>query len=351
MDLLPGVRAGTADTDRLQVHYLEAGPSDGVPVVLVHGNLTTGRFFESFMSAAAEGPYRFLAPDMRGFGRTERVPIDVTRGLRDWSDDVHALLGSLGVDAPPHLAGWSTGGAAVTAYAMDRPVTSLTLICPISPYGYGGCHRDGTPCAPDWAGTGAGGVHRDFVERLAAGDRSADSPLSPRNVMNNTYWATTHREPPQREEVLLDELLLSQVDDDGYPGDFVPSSNWPGLAPGGRGLINAMSGKHCTWSGLVDVEVKPPMLWTYGALDNVIADGSPLEFGFLGQLGVVPGWPGAEQFPPQLMVTQTRDVLTEYERRGGRVVTEVFEGSGHFPVLDAAERWRRTFLEFLGSVG
>ena len=75
MDLSPGVRARTVDTDRLQLHVLEAGPDDGVPVVLLHGNLSTGRFYERSMSGAPDR-YRFLAPDLRGFGRTERVPID-----------------------------------------------------------------------------------------------------------------------------------------------------------------------------------------------------------------------------------------------------------------------------------
>ena len=42
--------------------------------------------------------------------------------------------------APSHLAGWSTGGAAIAAYALDRPVASLTFIDPVSPYGYGGTH-------------------------------------------------------------------------------------------------------------------------------------------------------------------------------------------------------------------
>jgi hypothetical protein len=28
----------------------------------------------------------------------------------------------------------------------------------------------------------------------------------------------------------------------------------------------------------------------------------------------------------------------------------MFEGSGHFPPIDAAERWSATFFEFLGSV-
>jgi pimeloyl-ACP methyl ester carboxylesterase len=349
VDLMPGVRADTAETDRLRVHYLEAGPPDGVPVVLVHGNLSTGRFYEALMSAAADGPYRFLAPDMRGFGRTERAPIDATRGLRDWSDDVHALLRALGVDAPPHLAGWSTGGGAVASYGIDRPVASVTLIDPVSPYGFGGCHLDGTPCAPDWAGTGGGTGNPDVTARIAAGDRSGESPFSPRTVMNSAYWTPTHREPPEREDVLVDEVLLSVTGDDGYPGDATPSDSWPGFAPGTRGILNALSGRYCDWSGLVDVDPKPPVLWTHGSADVVIADGSAWEIGTLGSMGAVPGWPGEQEFPPQQMVTQIREVLRRYEQDGGRVVTEVFEGSGHFPVADAAERWRATFLEFLAS--
>ena len=216
MDLSPGVRARTVDTDRLSMHVYEAGPEDGVPVVLLHGNLSTGRFYERVMSGAPDR-YRLLAPDLRGFGRTQRVPIDATRGLRDWADDVHALLQALGVEQPPHLLGWSTGGAAVAAYAQDRPVGSLVLVDPVSPYGFGGVRDDGTPCAPDFAGSGAGTANRDYVARLEAGDRSADSPLSPRSVMRMAYWAPDHVLDPAWEDVLVDEVLLTWTGDHGLP--------------------------------------------------------------------------------------------------------------------------------------
>jgi pimeloyl-ACP methyl ester carboxylesterase len=48
------VRSATADTDRLRVHYLESGPADGVPLVLLHGNLSTGRFYEHLMPRIPE---------------------------------------------------------------------------------------------------------------------------------------------------------------------------------------------------------------------------------------------------------------------------------------------------------
>src|ERR1700750_430905 len=100
--LPPGVTGHTTRTDRLTLHHLQSGPPGGIPVVLLHGNLSTGRFWEHVM-AGAPAEYRCIAPDMRGFGDTEDVPIDATRGLRDWADDTHALVRALGIEAPVHL--------------------------------------------------------------------------------------------------------------------------------------------------------------------------------------------------------------------------------------------------------
>jgi pimeloyl-ACP methyl ester carboxylesterase len=338
------MRAHRVKTDRLTMQLIESGPEDGIPVVLLHGNLSTGRFYEHLFDGAPER-YRLLAPDMRGFGDTEPLPLDATRGLRDWADDTAALLSALGISAAPHLAGWSTGGAAIAAFALERPVASLTLIDPVGPYGYGGVAADGTPHYDDFAGSGGGTGNPQFVERLRAGDRSSDGPLAPRNVMNSAYWRAGHREPPEREELLLGEILKSLTGDDGYPGDSTPSENWPGVAPGTRGILNALSPKYCNWSGILELDPKPPILWTHGAQDIVVADGSPWEMGTLGSLGLVPGWPAT--FAPQPMVTQIRALLERYD---GRVEIETFEESGHFPPIDARERWAARFFGFLESV-
>ena len=335
-------------TDRLELQVIESGPEDGIPVVLLHGNLSTGRFYEHLFDVAPER-YRLIAPDMRGFGDTEPLPIDATRGLRDWADDTAALLDALAITAPPHLVGWSTGGAAIAAFAMDRPVASLTFIDPVSPYGYGGVRRDGTPCFPDYAGSGGGTGSPDFTQRLAENDRSTDSAASPRNVMNASYWTPNHREPREREDLLLDEILKSRTGDDGYPGDLTPSENWPTVAPGTRGILNALSPKYCDWSGIVGLDRKPPVLWVHGTADIVVADGAAWEIGTLGKMGAVPGWPGEDAFPPQPMVTQIRDVLERYRDAGGRVEIEMFEGSGHFPAIDARERFAEVFFGFVAS--
>ena len=163
--------------------------------MLLHGNLSTGRFFEHLFDGAPDR-YRLIAPDMRGFGDSEPLPIDATRGLRDWADDTHALLVALGIDRPVHLAGWSTGGAAIAAYALERPVASLTLIDPVSPYGFGGTRPDGSPCFPDWAGTGGGTGNPEFVERLAAGDRRAEgADLAAQRHHERLLVADAHEAP------------------------------------------------------------------------------------------------------------------------------------------------------------
>lgn len=342
------ITAHDIDTDRLRVRYYESGAADGIPVVLIHGNLSTGRFYDTVMNAAPER-YRMIAPDMRGFGRTERKALDGSRGLADWADDTYSLMRALGIDRPVHLAGWSTGGAAIARYAMDRPVASLTFIDPVSPYGFGGVHRDGTPCYPDWAGSGGGTGNPEFVRLLAEGDRGTDSPFSPRNVMASSYWSPNFTMPDDQLSLLVDEVLLSVTGDEGYPGDYTPSANWPGVAPGTRGILNALSGKYCAWDGIVGLQTKPPVLWTHGAEDIVVADGSAWEMGTLGAAEIVPGWPGMETYPPQPMVTQIRDVLTAYAERGGRVQMEIIEGSGHGPLLDNQELWNDLFFAFLAQ--
>ena len=71
-----------------------------------------------------------------------------------------------------HLLGWSLGGGVVLQYAIDHPgaVASIVLESPMSPFGFGGT-RDtgGTPCWPDFAGSGGGTASPELVRRIADG--------------------------------------------------------------------------------------------------------------------------------------------------------------------------------------
>ncbi|MDT0215308.1 alpha/beta hydrolase [Rothia sp. ARF10] len=328
------------DAGGVRQHVRTWGPEDGVPVLLLHGNCSSGGYWEPFVRdhLGADGPWRVVAPDLRGFGGSEPAPVDATRGLRDFADDVAALVEAVFAPrARPVVVGHSMGCGVAMQYAVDHPerVGGLLLTAPLSPYGFGGTRDlDGTPTTDDFAGTGGGTVNSDFVARIDAGDRSGDEPTSPRNVMRTAYVADPEVFGDD-EDALLDTVLTTATGDDHYPGDSLPSESWPMVGPGTRGVANAMSPR---WfrvaEALVDLDPKPPVEWVWGSADAIVSDTSLFDMAHLGQLGVVPGWPGLEACPPQPMVGQTRAVLERYAAAGGTFTETRLEGCGHSPHLE-----------------
>ncbi len=152
-ELPAGVRSRDVATARLTTRVLEVeGRDDGEPVLLVHGNVSSSLFFVDLLTALPER-YRPVAPDLRGYGGTEVLPVDASRGVGDWADDVLALADALGFETF-HLLGWSMGGGVAMQVLLDAPqrVRTLTLQAPVSPYGFGGtAGADGrltSPTAP-----------------------------------------------------------------------------------------------------------------------------------------------------------------------------------------------------------
>lgn len=342
----------TIDTARTTTHCWVDGPEDGEPLLLVHGNLTTGRFWQGVAERLPAGRFRVVAPDLRSFGRTERRPVDATRGLRDWSDDVRALLETLGWTGRQrvHAAGWSMGGGILQQYELDHPddLAGLTLVAPLSPFGFGAT-RDavGTLNSPDAAGSGGGTAAPEFVRRLAAGDASEEDPLSsPRVTMRSFFWSPRYKAPDEDE--LIQEVLLTAIGDDFYPGGSTVSESWPGVAPGVTGVNNTMAPLYCDTSAFGDVARPAPLLWIRGDEDRVVSDASMFDFGQLGRLGAVPGWPGMDAFPPQPMIAQTRAV---FERRRARAPMRevVLNECGHGPVVERAAEVARLMVEHIDA--
>lgn len=350
-----GMESQFADGAQGRRHVLvrEGTRGPGPVVCFVHGNLSSARFFEP-AAAGLPRTWRALAPDLRGFGKSGPAPVDATRGVRDFADDIDSVLADPELVRPHrrvHLAGWSLGAEAVMQYAIDHPerVASVTLIAPGSPYGYGGTKDDsGTLCYPDAAGSGAGSVAAELVQRLTDGDDTDESPLSPRSVLRSHYMWPGLRLPARLEDGLVAEMLATALGDGSYPGDQQPSENWPGFAPGGRGVANALSPLYCDVSGFADVAVRWPVLWVRGADDLVVSDHSPLDVGELGATGAIPGWPGPE-YPAQPMVAQTRAMLRRAEAAGGRFTEEVLPRCGHSPHLERTAEFGRLFTDFVAA--
>lgn len=346
------VVARTIATARLDVHARFAGAGDGWPVVFLHGNCSDSRFWIATMAALPAG-LRAVAPDLRGFGATAPAPIDATRGMRDFADDLDALIEHPDVGGAGRkvlLIAHSAGAGVAMQYAIDHPakVGGLVFEAPISPFGFGGT-RDaaGTPCWNDFAGSGGGTANPEFVQRLAAKDRSDESQVSPLRVMRECYVKPPFRAAPAEEAVLLDSVLSTRVGDAHYPGDVVTSPNWPGIAPGTRGMNNAISPKYTDLRKFAELPIHPPVLWIRGADDVIVSDTSLFDFGYLGQLGAVPGWPGAERYPPQPMLAQTRALFDRYAARGGSYREQVLPDTGHSPHLERPAEFRQHVFAFL----
>lgn len=351
-DLLPGIHAHDIPTDRIRARVLErpaSGEASGT-VVFIHGNVSSSLFYQPTM-LALPASWRALAVDLRGFGGTEVLPVDARRGLRDFADDIVAVVDALGVDRF-HLVGWSMGGGVAMQVTIDHSarVASLTLESPVSPYGFGGTALDGSLLTPDAAGTGGGGGNPEFITRLQDGDMSADSPASPRSVYRTTYVAAADGLP--HEDLWVRSMLTTATGDGNYPGNAVGSENWPGFAPGDSGVLNTMAPVHCDLSGIADITPTPPVLWIRGTADVIVSDASLFDLNQLGALGAIPGWPGADVAPPQPMVSQTRAVLARYAERAPGSVTEVaLEGCGHSPHLEQPDAFDAALIEHLESAG
>lgn len=342
----------TIDTARIRSHCWIDGPDEGEPLLLVHGNITTGRFWQGVVEKLPRDRFRVVAPDLRSFGRTQRLPVDATRGLRDWSDDLRALVEALGWSGRRrvHAAGWSLGGGVLQQYELDHAedLASLTLVAPLSPFGFGAT-RDvqGTLTWPDGAGSGGGTAAPDFVKRLAAGDMSEEEPQSsPRVVMRSFFWSPRYQAADEDE--LIREVLLTAVGDQFYPGDATSSAHWPGVAPGRTGVNNAMAPIYCNTSAFGDIAHPVPLLWIRGDEDQVVSNESMFDFGQLGKLGVVPGWPAMDVYPPQPQVSQARAV---FERRRDRAPARevVLEQCGHGPPVERAAEVARLLVEHIDA--
>lgn len=349
---LPGVTSHMVKTPRLTIHVLRSGPAGGIPVIFLHGNFSSALFWEETMLALPAG-FQGIAPDLRGYGWTEDKVVDATRGMGEWTDDLISMLDTLEISRA-HFVGWSMGAGILYSLIGSFPnrVISVTLVAPVPPYGFGGTKdAEGTPCFADFAGSGGGVVNPVFVQQIIAGDRSAEDPNSPRNVINSFYYKPPFR--AAREEDFLTGALAQKMGADRYPGDPIPTPNWPGVCPGVFGPANAFSARYMRGLAgqFVAAYPKPPVLWIHGSHDNIVGDNSMFDLGALGKLGYVPGWPGDAVYPPQPMVTQMRQVLQHYVAAGGSYSEQVIPETAHGPHIEKPAEFGALFHPFLKTTG
>jgi pimeloyl-ACP methyl ester carboxylesterase len=178
-----------------------------VPLVLLHGNMTSSKHFDVVLEAIDER-YDCYAMDMRGFGGSSyETPVD---RLEDFADDAVAFVDAMGLDRFS-LLGWSTGGgvAMVVAERVPERVEKLVLVAPVGTRGYPSYVKgeDGQP------------TDEPLTERE---EFAADPALQPlvqahetanRDVFRATWDALiyTHNSPEEAHyEAYIDDMLTQR---------------------------------------------------------------------------------------------------------------------------------------------
>jgi len=66
------VEVPSGDGGRLRVHYVDAGPSQGEVVVMLHGEPSWSYLYRKMIPVLVEAGLRCVAPDLVGFGRSDK---------------------------------------------------------------------------------------------------------------------------------------------------------------------------------------------------------------------------------------------------------------------------------------
>lgn len=121
----------TIDAAGITTAYLEAG--SGEPVLMLHGSGpgVSGTANWQYNIPVLAEKFHVFAPDIVGFGATER-PADIVYSLRTWTDHVWAFLDAHGIDKIA-IVGNSLGGRIALQMATDHPARISRMVLMGSP--------------------------------------------------------------------------------------------------------------------------------------------------------------------------------------------------------------------------
>jgi pimeloyl-ACP methyl ester carboxylesterase len=113
---LAGFHSKSVQLGHYRIHYYAGGR--GKPLVLVHGLGGKAEGWAAMMPSLSRHGYRVYAPDLLGFGRSDRPDVDYSIALQadvllQFFESQHLTRADLG--------GWSMGGWVVLKFALAHP--------------------------------------------------------------------------------------------------------------------------------------------------------------------------------------------------------------------------------------
>jgi haloalkane dehalogenase len=109
------------DVDGLRMAYVDVGPSDAPPVLLLHGEPAWSFLYRRMIPLLVEAGYRCIAPDLIGFGRSDK-PVDQASytysGHVAW---MQTFLDAIDLAPGARLFGQDWGGLIGLRLVAERP--------------------------------------------------------------------------------------------------------------------------------------------------------------------------------------------------------------------------------------
>ena len=133
----PSTRERRVATNGIELHLVEAGPEDGHPVVLAHGFPELSYSWRHQIPALADAGYHVLAPDQRGYGRSDRPDAIEDYDIHHLTDDLLGVLDDIGA-AKAVFVGHDWGSMVVGQMALLHPERMdgvVVMSVPLLPHG------------------------------------------------------------------------------------------------------------------------------------------------------------------------------------------------------------------------
>jgi pimeloyl-ACP methyl ester carboxylesterase len=120
-------------TNGIKMAVFEAGPTDGLPVVLAHGFPELSYSWRDQIPALASEGYRVIAPDLRGYGLTDKPQSVEAYDIHHLVDDVIGLLDAMNIEQAI-FAGHDWGGLITWTIPLKYPERVAGMIGLCTPF-------------------------------------------------------------------------------------------------------------------------------------------------------------------------------------------------------------------------
>lgn len=313
-------------TDRLKQSILEAG--SGPLVLLIHGFPELGISWRAQVEALAQAGYHAVAPDMRGYGGTDKPADTPSYAMLDLVGDMVDLVRALG-ETSCIVVGHDFGAPVAWHCALTRPDlfrAVFGLSVPFQPR-----RAKGPPTVALSAITKRAGLGQLYISQFQAPDAHLAFDADPATALRKGFYAYDGATPDGlRSTGFFPEgaTFLSSIPDDAALPPWMSEAHFAEYvsafsAGGFKGPVDWYRNLDANWAAtafLQDARIRVPAAFAVGERDPVRHYAGAAEAGL-------------------------KDWLADLRMQ------QVIPGAGHWIQQERPDEVNRLLLDFLGRVG